>query len=74
MPVVRREGGEGGGGFQRSEVDGMFRVRHECGGIAHLVGKTPVHGWNLYCCDRCGESYYRWVTQAMLALATKPGG
>ncbi len=51
----------------------MFRVRHECGGIAHLVGKTPVHGWNLYCCDRCGESYYRWITQAMLEMAAKQG-
>lgn len=52
----------------------MFRVRHECGGIAHLVGKQPVRGWNLYCCDRCGETYYRWITQAMLDLALKQNG
>jgi hypothetical protein len=45
----------------------MFtRIKHECGGIAHLVGNQMVVGWNLYCCNRCGESFYRWITKAMM--------
>lgn len=42
------------------------RLRHVCGGIAHLVGRELILGWNLYCCNRCGESYYHWITKEML--------
>jgi hypothetical protein len=41
-------------------------VRHECGARAHLVGKSLVAGWNLYCCNRCGMTFFKWVTKEML--------
>lgn len=44
-------------------------VRHECGARAHLVGKTLVAGWNLYCCNRCGATFFKWFTKEMLEKA-----
>jgi len=45
----------------------MFSVvRHECGALAQLVGQSPVVGWNLYCCYRCGDAYFKWFTQEMI--------
>lgn len=45
----------------------MFSIiRHECGGRAHLVDGTMKLGWNLYCCNRCGAVFYKWITKAML--------
>lgn len=41
-------------------------VRHECGGHAHSVNPECVHGWNLYCCNRCGAVFYYWITEEML--------
>jgi hypothetical protein len=50
----------------------MFtRLKHECGGIAHLVGKQLSFGWNMFCCNRCGEAFYRWITKAMLERQPK---
>jgi hypothetical protein len=47
------------------------RVRHECGAQAHLVGKELVLGWNLYCCNRCGATFSKWITKDMMEKAAK---
>jgi len=44
-------------------------VKHECGARAHLVGKAFVPGWNLYCCNRCGATFYKWFTKEMVEKA-----
>jgi hypothetical protein len=41
-------------------------IPHFCGGRAHLVEKKMVLGWNKYCCNRCGETFYRWITEKVL--------
>jgi len=40
-------------------------ITHECGGHAHLVGQSLAVGWNLYCCNRCGATFYKWITKQM---------
>ncbi len=44
-------------------------ITHSCAGRAHLVSKPLVRGWNLYCCNRCGSVFYKWVTQKMFETA-----
>lgn len=41
-------------------------IKHDCGGPAHLVGEELQYGWNQYCCGRCGEVFYRWITKKMI--------
>jgi len=41
-------------------------IRHECGGNAHFAGQTLQHGWNQYCCGRCGAVFFRWVTDKVV--------
>lgn len=43
-----------------------MRFKHECGGQAHSADSTPVVGWNLCVCGRCGEVFYKWFTLKML--------
>lgn len=43
-----------------------YSIKHACGGRAHLIGGQLVYGWNFYCCGRCAETFYRWVTDKML--------
>ena len=38
-------------------------IRHGCGGKAYITSAHSVSGWNLYCCGRCGEVFYHWVTK-----------
>ena len=40
-------------------------IRHACAGRAHLVSPPLIHGWNLYCCNRCGAVFYKWITEEM---------
>jgi len=49
----------------------MFSViRHECGSPAYLVGQQLVYGWNVYCCNQCGEAFHIWVSREMLEQET----
>ncbi len=41
-------------------------IRHECGGNAHSVSPTLQHGWNQYCCGRCGDVFFRWLTDKLV--------
>ncbi|MCX7970293.1 MAG: hypothetical protein N3A57_01830 [Negativicutes bacterium] len=41
-------------------------IPHVCGGRAHLVGEKLVLGWNQYVCNRCGEVFFRWITEKMI--------
>jgi hypothetical protein len=43
----------------------MSNIKHVCGGRAHVVGNVLVHGWNKYCCDRCGQVFFHWLTEKM---------
>lgn len=40
--------------------------RHTCGGNAHLVGQELVLGWNFFCCNRCEDSFYKWITKEFM--------
>ncbi|MDR3591784.1 MAG: hypothetical protein P4N41_19185 [Negativicutes bacterium] len=46
-------------------------IKHECGARAHLVNKSLVAGWNLYCCNRCGTTFFKWITKEMFDKASK---
>lgn len=41
-------------------------ILHGCGGKAHLTHDKLIAGWNQYCCGRCGEVFFRWITKQML--------
>jgi len=41
-------------------------TKHECGGIAYVAGNELRQGWNLFCCARCGETFYKWITAEMM--------
>lgn len=44
----------------------FLAIRHECGYLARLVGQTLTVGWNLYCCDRCGDAFFKLISREMI--------